>query len=104
MTIEMTVETEVVEEIILLEFAEQGKSVPPAKVYWVHINGEKIKIETPQPTGEVLLKAAGKRPCAFALIAEFVHRESEVIEPPETVDLRKHGLKGFITAHKIRKL
>ncbi len=100
MTIEMTVETEVVEEIILLEFAEQGKPVPPAKVYWVHINGEKIKIETPQPTGEVLLKAAGKRRCAFALIAEFVHRESEVIEPPETVDLRKHGLKGFITAHK----
>ena len=29
-----------------------------------------------------------------------MHCENRVIEPGETVDLRQHGLKGFITAHK----
>jgi hypothetical protein len=96
----MAVETEIVEEIIVLEFTMQAKPAPHAKIYWVHINGEKVKIETPHPTGDVLLKAANKQPCAFELIAEFIHHESEVVEPSESVDLRQHGLKGFITAHK----
>jgi len=59
-----------------------------------------VKIETPHPTGEALLARVGKRPCAFELIEEFVHCENNVVEPGETVDLRKHGLKGFITAHR----
>jgi hypothetical protein len=96
----MIVETELVTEIVILEFAERGEYVPPAKAYWVHIDGEKIKIETPDPTGDMLLKAAGKRPCAFELIVEYVHHENEVVEPSETINLHKHGLKGFITAHK----
>jgi hypothetical protein len=47
-----------------------------------------------------LLHRVGKKACAFELIEEFVHCESDVVEPGETVDLRKRGLKGFITAHK----
>ncbi len=39
-------------------------------------------------------------PCGYELIEEFKHKESEVVEPGEQVDLRKRGLKGFITAHK----
>ena len=37
---------------------------------------------------------------AFELIEEFVHHKNNVVDPTEAVDLRKKGLKGFITAHK----
>ena len=94
------VEEVIVEEVVIKDFAEREEHIPHAKVYWVHVNGEVIKVETPTLTGEALLKAAGKGACAFELIAEFSHNENEVIEPNETVNLRKHGLKGFITAHK----
>jgi hypothetical protein len=87
-------------EIDILEFAERGESVPHAKTYRVRIDGEVVKVHTPCPTGEELLHKVGKRPCAFELIAEFRDHKNRVIEPDETVDLRQHGLKGFITAHK----
>ena len=87
-------------EIDILEFAERGEDVPHAAVYRVRIDGELVKVETPRPTGELLLGKVGKRPCAFALIEEFVHHKNNVVEPEEEVDLRKKGLKGFITAHK----
>jgi hypothetical protein len=87
-------------EVDLFEFAERGEEVPHAKTYRVRIDGESVKIETSHPTGEQLMAKVHKRPCAFELIEEFVHRENDVVEPNETVDLRKKGLKGFITAHK----
>lgn len=87
-------------EIDIFEFAERGEKVPPAKTYKVRIDGETVKVDTPFPTGEMLLSSVGKRSCAFELIEEFVHHENNVVEPGETVDLRKHGLKGFITAQK----
>ncbi len=87
-------------EIDIREHADRGQEVPPAKVYRVRIDGETVKVETAHPTGELLLSKVHKRPCAFELIAEFVHRENVVIESEEVVDLRQHGLKGFITAHK----
>lgn len=87
-------------EIDVFEFAERGEEVPHAPAYWVRIDGEKVRVDTPRPTGELLLGKVGKRPCAFELIEEFVHGKNEVVEPGEEVDLRKKGLKGFITAHK----
>jgi hypothetical protein len=87
-------------EIDILELAERGESVPHGKTYRVRIDGETVKVHTPCPTGEELLHKVDKRPCAFELIAEFHHHENRVIEPHETVDLRQHGLRGFITAHK----
>ena len=87
-------------EIDLLEFAEQGKPVPHAPIYRVHIDGEIIKVHTPRPTGEELLHKVHKQPCAFELIAEFRHHENCVIEPHEKIDLQRPGLKRFITAHK----
>lgn len=87
-------------EIDILEMAERGQEIPHAKAYLVHIDGETVRVETPHPTGEMLLIKVHKRACAFELIEEFVHCENNVVEPGETVDLRKHGLKGFITAHK----
>lgn len=87
-------------EIDIYECAERGEEVPHAKAYRVRIDGEKFRVDTPEPTGDLLLHKVGKRPCAYELIAEFTHRENQVIEPHETVNLRQRGLKGFITAHK----
>ncbi len=86
--------------IDIFELAERGEGVPHASEYLVHIDGEKVTVDTPCPTGELLLSKVGKRPCAFELIEEFVHHENCVVEPDEAVNLRKHGLKEFITAHK----
>jgi hypothetical protein len=88
------------EAVDIFEYAQRGAEVPHAFSYRVRIDGEKFAISTPRPTGEFLLGKVGKRPCAFELIEEFVHCENDVVEPKEEVDLRKKGLKGFITAHK----
>ncbi len=58
------------------------------------------KVHTSHPKGEELLHKVRKRPCGYELIAEFRHGENFVVEPYEAIDLRKHGLRGFITAHK----
>ncbi len=77
-----------------------NKERPPYHEYQVHIDGEVVEVETRHPTGELLLKKVGKRPCAFELIEELHDHENDVVEPDETIDLETHGLKGFITAHK----
>jgi hypothetical protein len=87
-------------EVDIFEFAERGQEVPQASAYRVRIDGEIVKIETARPTGELLLSKVNKRPCAFELIEEFVDHRNDVVEPHEEIDLRKHGLKGFITAQK----
>ena len=86
--------------IDIFEFAERGEDIPHAKEYRVRIDGKKVIVDTPHPTGELLLSKVGKRPCAFELIEEFVHHDNSVVEPNEAVNLREHGIKGFITAHK----
>jgi len=87
-------------EVDILEYAERGEEIPHAKAYRVRIDGETVKVETPCPTGEMLLSKVDKRPCAFELIEEFRHHKNDVVEPGEEVNLRKPGLKGFITAQK----
>jgi len=84
----------------ILEFAARGEEVPHAREYRVRIDDEKVTVDTAHPTGEMLLSKVGKRTCSFELIEEFVHHENCVVEPDETVNLHKYGLKGFITAHK----
>jgi len=86
--------------IDIFEFSQRGEEVPHAPAYRVRIDGETVTADTPRPTGELLLGKVGKRPCAFELIEEFVHDKNDVVEPGEEVDLRRRGLKGFITAHK----
>lgn len=97
---EMRAGKPVEDEIDVLEYSERGEAVPHARNYRVRIDGQIVKIDTPTPKGVLLLSKVSKRPCAFELIAEFQHHHNEVIEPDEVVDLRTHGLKGFITAHK----
>ena len=87
-------------EVDLLEFAERGEEVPHAHAYRVRIDDEIVRVDTPCPNGTLLLSKVDKRPCAFELIAEFVHQENRVIEPEEEISLRQRGLKGFITAQR----
>lgn len=87
-------------EVDITGMAERGQEVSHGESFVVQIDCERVRVETQHPKGELLLARVHKRPCAFELIAEFVHCENRVIEPDETVDLRQHGLKGFITAHK----
>jgi Multiubiquitin len=84
------------------EYATQGREIPHAERYRVRVDGEEVVVETAHPTGEMLLQKVGKRACAFELIEEFLHEEADVVEPEEVLDLRRPGLKGFITAHKER--
>jgi hypothetical protein len=97
------IEVKLAETTEYLEDKTQLEKNPEETLHHEHhvrIDGEIVKIDTQFPTGEMLLKKVGKRSCAFELIEEFEHRENDVVEPDEKVDLRKHGLKGFITAHK----
>jgi hypothetical protein len=87
-------------EVDLHELAQRGEDVPLARTYRVRIDNEVVKVDTPNPTGRLLLGKIHKRPCAFELIEEFLHGENRVVEPDETVSLRRRGLRGFITAHK----
>jgi hypothetical protein len=92
---------EIVDVVIeIVEFAERGEDVPRAKAYHVLIDGERFKIDTDSPTVGALLEMVGKRSCSYELIEELAHHDNYVLEPHETVNLRKRGLKGFITAHK----
>jgi hypothetical protein len=87
-------------EIDILEYLEQGKEIPHGRHYRTKVDCEVVRVDTLTPTGETLLRKVGKRHCAYELIAEFHHCENQVVEPDETIDLRTHGLKGFITAHR----
>ena len=88
------------DEIDVFEHSQRGEEIPHGKAYRVRIDGEVFRIETPRPTGELLLEKVGKRPCASELIEEFFDGKNDVVEPKEEVDLRRKGLKGFITAHR----
>ena len=70
-------------EVDILDYAGRGEPVPHARSYRVVIDGEKYKVETPTPTGKGLLELAGKSPCSFELIAEFIHHENDIIDPEE---------------------
>lgn len=87
-------------EVDVSDHASRGQAVPAAKSFKVRIDDQTIVLHTQHPTGTEILAAVDKYPCAYELIAEFTHQKNCVIEPDETIDLRTHGLKGFITAHK----
>lgn len=88
------------DEIDVCACAERGEAVPAARAYRVRIDCETVVVRTQHPTGEMLLRLVGKRPCAFELIEQSTHCGNDVVDPAESVDLRKKGLRGFVTAHK----
>lgn len=88
------------DEVDVCGCAERGEETPAARAYRVRIDCETVVLRTQHPTGEMLLRLVGKRPCAFELIEESAHCENDIVAPAETVDLRKNGLRGFFTAHR----
>ncbi len=80
--------------------AAEGAGVHRHHEFEVPIDGHSVRFATAIQTGLALLESVHKRPCAFELIAEFTHRENDVVEPDETIDIADKHLKGFITAHK----
>jgi uncharacterized Fe-S cluster-containing radical SAM superfamily enzyme len=51
---------ELVEVVVIEEFAKRGEKPPRAKTYVVRIDKKTYHIHKPDPTGEELLAAAGK--------------------------------------------
>ena len=80
--------------------AARGSQVPHTHTYVVSIDGQHFKVDTSTPTGEFLLSLVKKRSCAFDLIAEYSHHETQVVDHKAEVDLKAHGLKGFLTSAK----
>ncbi len=48
-------------EVNIFEHATSDKEVPLAKAYRVRIDGQEVRVDTPRPTGELLLGKVGKR-------------------------------------------
>lgn len=72
----------------------------PGRVFPIKIDGEMFKFDDPIVTGRDVLARVGKKPCAFDLVAEFSPHRSESVAPDAQVDLRTHGLNGFVTSPK----
>lgn len=69
--------------------------------YQVRVDHETFHVSEPDPTGTELLALVHRRPCAYELIEVFHDDEkTNVVLPDEKVDLRKHGLKGYLSAHR----
>jgi hypothetical protein len=88
------------DEIDVERFSHGHEGAPDGLSYRVPVDGKPVKFKTATPTGVEVLTAVHKRPCGFELIELNVHHENLVIEPAQRVNLRKKGLKGFITAHR----
>lgn len=74
--------------------APQGRTFP------VRIDDNHILLHEQRPTGQDLLEAVEKRPCAYDLIQIQQHDQKRVIAPEQTVDLGLPGLDRFVTLHK----
>jgi hypothetical protein len=94
---EVFVDGELVELVVIEEFAKRGEKPPRAKTYLVRIDKKTYHIHKPNPTGEELLHAAGKTSAGFKLYQIFRGRQPEPVAPHEHVDLRAHGIERFTT-------
>jgi hypothetical protein len=104
------VETEIVEEVfqdgelveivVIEEFAKRGEKPPRAKTYVVRIDKKIYHIHKPDPTGEELLAAAGKTSAGYKLYQVFRGKQPEPVAPGQHVDLRAHGVERFTTVPK----
>jgi hypothetical protein len=92
----------------MMDISQEGNAVPNEgrhhdsghKIEHVLVDGQEVAVHGSDFTGATLLAAVDKKPCAYELIAVFKHRENQVVEPDEHIDLNAHDLDGFITAHR----
>jgi hypothetical protein len=97
---EVFVDGELVELVVIEEFAKRDERPPRAKAYLVRIDKKTYHIHKPDPTGEELLEAAGKTSAGFKLYQIFRGRQPEPVAPNQHVDLRAHGVERFTTVPK----
>ena len=97
---EVFVEGELVELVIIEEFAKLGEKPPHAKTYVIRIDKETYRLHKPNPTGEELLHLAGKTSTGYKLYQIFRGRQPEPVAPNQHVDLHAHGIERFTTVQK----
>src|ERR1700722_6452336 len=97
---EVLVDGELVEVVVIEEFAKRGEKPPRAKTYLVRIDKKTYHIHKPDPTGEELLEAAGKTSAGYKLYQIFRGKQPEPVAPTQHVDLRAHGIERFTTVPK----
>ncbi len=97
---EVFVDRELVEVVVIEEFAKRGERPPRAKTYLVRIDKETYRIHKTDPTGEELLAAAGKTSAKYKLYQIFRGKQPEPVAPDQHVDLRAHGIERFTTVPK----
>ena len=73
---------------------------PHGRTFPVRIDDDHVLLHEQHPTGEDLLAAVDKRPCAYQLTQILQHGEKRVIGPDDTVDLGSPGVDRFFTVHK----
>lgn len=97
---EVFVDGELVEIVVIEEFAKRGERPPRAKTYLVRIDKETYRIHKADPTGEELLAVAGKTSAKYKLYQIFRGKQPEPVAPDQHVDLRAHGIERFTTVPK----
>jgi hypothetical protein len=97
---EVFVDGELVELVIIEEFAKRGEKAPHAKTYVLRIDKETYRVHKPNPTGEELLHLAGKTSARYKLYQIFRGRQPEPVAPHQHVDLHAHGIERFTTVQK----
>src|SRR5580692_8080427 len=73
---------------------------PHGRTFPVQIDGREVLLHERHVTGEELLAAVDKQPCAYALIELLPHDGTQVIAPDATIDLGQPGANRFVTQHK----
>ena len=97
---EVFVDGELVELVIIEEFAKRGEKPPHAKIYVIRIDKETYRLHKHNPTGEELLHLAGKTSAGYKLYQIFRGRQPEPVAPNQHVDLHAHGIERFTTVQK----
>lgn len=80
--------------------SEENKhgSIHPPTFYRIQIDKDFYDVDEPDPTGELLLELAGKRPVnQFALYLKQPGAQPRRIKLLERVDLRAPGTEKFVT-------
>ena len=89
-----------VDLVVIEEFARRGERPPRAKVYAVRIDKHVYHVHKADPTGEELLHLAGKSSATSKLYQIFKGKQPEPVLPTQHVDLHAQGIERFTTVPK----
>lgn len=89
---EVFVDGDLMELVVVEEFAKRGEKPPHAKTYVIRIDKTTYHVHKHNPTGEELLHLAGKTSAGYKLYQVFRGRQPEPVAPNQHVDLCAHGM------------